>query len=300
MSESSTKILLSKFSKRIKGIKDDVGIVSLPQDSETTLRTITNTEITYRFAYARAKDCQVFGDNGQDYLTLNYHSDALIFALCDGVSQSYYGEIAARYLGDTLCDCLAHRIPAGYDPEMIRTALTAALQEAVPAAKELVDSHKIPVDIPEMLRSVLAEKKKIGSESTFVCGRIDLSGKNYPAGRVILAWLGDSRLRIWDSTQEVTDRLKGEFDTRQRWSSRQGTIGSHVHVYAAKLGGSEGVRRLLAYTDGLNSLDQLTKLSPDHKIQDLVNQAGNLPTSDDIAFLEILLEPWKTELADLV
>lgn len=271
--------------------------ISLPQDRETPVCTVVGDKLSYRYAFARSNDCRTAGDWGQDYLSLHYGNDVAVFALCDGVSQSFFGEIAARYLGDTLVDWFSSRLPGVTEPAAIREALEQKLHDAVPEAAELVAAYQLPADLPEMLRAVLEDKRKIGSESTFVSGRIDLPGRDFPAGRAVFAWLGDSRLRIWNAYDEMSSTLGGEFKTMQRWSSRRGTIGSVVHVFVGEITGPQGIKRVLAYSDGLSSLDGITALMDGRQLQACIEREGELPTSDDIAVVEIVLSPWKEQLA---
>ena len=269
---------------------------SLPQEAETMISTVTNKKIAYRYGYARAHESMLLGDKGQDYLTFINQGNKFVFALCDGVSQSFFGDIAAKYLGDTLLDWFIHYLPDGMNPEPIRLALNTYLAEATVTGSELVNKHQLVSDLPEMFRAVLEDKRNLGSETTFIAGHIELPGSNYPEGRAVFAWLGDSRLRIWDTSQEITHRLSGEFKTMQRWSSKRGSLGSMVHVYVNNISGPTGIRRVLAYTDGLSSIDSHTAVLGNQVLQSMINQAGEMPTSDDIAIIELLLAPWNTQL----
>lgn len=298
MAGINSKPVLNRIRELFKR-KVDSRLIILPQDIETPIHTVTTDHCCYRYAYARSNDCRSAGDTGQDYLSLSQYREGLVFAVCDGVSQSYFGDIAAKYLGDTLINWLADYLPGGYNPDLIRTGLTAALRAAVTGGSELVDSHQLAGDIPEILREVLADKKRIGSESTFVCGRIDFPGTLYPLGRVILAWMGDTRLRVWDEYEEMTSRLEGEFETMERWSTRRGIIGNQVHTYVGNMNGLHGVKRIMAYTDGLSSLDKITVVNDDRELQLMIDHEGSLPASDDIAFFELLFEPWKSQLVGL-
>lgn len=270
--------------------------LALPQEKETAICSATNKKLSFRYGYARAHESMLLGDKGQDYLTFINQGNKFVFTLCDGVSQSFFGDIAAKYLGDSLLDWFNQYLPDGMNPEPIRLALNTCLAEATVAGSELVNKHQLAVDIPEMFRAVLEDKRNLGSETTFVGGRIDLPGSNYPEGRAVFAWLGDSRLRIWDAQQEITHRLSGEFKTMQRWSSKRGSLGSMVHVYVNSINGPAGIRRVLAYTDGLCSIDGYSAVLSNQALQSFIHQAGEMPTSDDIAMIELLLPPWNTQM----
>jgi len=248
--------------------------------------------LAYRFAYARSADTRASGDIGQDYLAVREGPQTFAFALCDGVSQSFYGDLAAHYLGDALVAWIKEHLPPAMAPETIRTALTTYLQGLTGPATEEVRRHPLPPDIPQMLRDVLEEKRALGSESTFVCGRIDLPGADFPAGRIVLAWMGDSRLRLWMEDDAHVASLGGVFETAQRWSSRRGLVGGALNVYVAPLQATgQRASRLMAYSDGLAALDTWKEDPSNHAVQDMIARAGEAATSDDIAFLEVWLGP---------
>ena len=265
-------------------------LLKVPQDRETPVQVVRGRVFTYRLAYARAAETRVAGDVGQDYLAMREGERSFVFALCDGVSQSFYGDLAARYLGDALVTWLSDGLPPTMELEAIRAALTTYLHDLTGPATEQVRRHPLPSDIPQMLRDVLEEKRALGSESTFVCGRVDLPGGEFPAGRVVLAWMGDSRLRLWGSGDGSPADLGGVFETAQRWSSRRGPVGGDPHVFVAPLvQAGHRFNRLMAYSDGLAALDDRNKTPSNHALQDLITRAGEAATSDDISFLEVWL-----------
>lgn len=266
-------------------------MLKVPQDRESVVQMVRRQALAYRFAYARAADTRAAGDVGQDYLTLREDAHSVVFALCDGVSQSFYGDLAARYLGDALVAWLGERLPATMSANAIRAALTVYLRELTGPATERVQRQPLPSDIPPMLRDVLREKQSLGSESTFVCGRVDLPGPSFPDGRVVLAWMGDSRLRLWQGDDVHAADLGGDFETSQRWSTRRGPVGGDPSVFVAPVAqGDRRVRRLMAYSDGLSTLDGVDEDLSNYTLQDLITQAGKAATSDDVSFLEIWLE----------
>lgn len=250
-----------------------------------------------RYAYARSFDTRAADDPGQDYLTFRYNDQAVLFALCDGVSQSFYGDLAALYLGDALLNWLGNSLGLTLDAPTLASSLTSLLHDLTGPATEVVERHSLPESIPAMLRDVLEEKRALGSESTFICGRIDLPGTEIPQGRVVLAWMGDSRLRLWRPDGELTKELGNTFKTEQRWSSRRGPVGGDPHFFVGPLT-QEGHRidRLVAYSDGLSSLDRHGPSLPNLALQDLIDQSGQAATSDDISFLEVWLAPVPVEV----
>ncbi|MGQ9718195.1 MAG: hypothetical protein ACUVR6_11005, partial [Anaerolineae bacterium] len=234
----------------------------------------------YRYAYARSADSRAADDPGQDFLILREDGVRLAFALCDGVSQSFYGDLAARLLGEALVDWLWGRtLSTGADA--LHEGLAAHLDGMVGIASQQVARHPLPDDLPPLVRQVLEEKRALGSESTFVAGLLDTE-----AGVLFLAWMGDSRLRLWGPEGEFTAILGDTFHTQERWSTRRGRIGQ-LHTALIPL---RDLRFLVAYSDGLAILDRgMTRHLRDASIDAAIAHAGRSPESDDIAYFEIWL-----------
>ncbi|MGE5458822.1 MAG: protein phosphatase 2C domain-containing protein [Methanobacterium sp.] len=294
--KASANSLSKKLGGLLKRNNANQKIQLIPQEKETAVCAVRNKKLSFRYAYARAHESILLGDKGQDYLAFINQGNTFVFALCDGVSQSFYGDIAAKYLGDTLLDWFDHYLPEGMNPEPIQLALNTVLAKSTEAGTQLVNSHPLAADLPPMFKDVLEDKRKLGSETTFIAARVDLPSAAYKEGRAVFAWLGDSRLRIFNDRQEITPLLPGAFETMQRWSSKRGSLGSMVHVYVSTINGLAGIRRVLAYTDGLSSLDGHTAVLSNQILQNLMQQAGEMPTSDDIAMVELLLAPWNNQL----
>ncbi len=253
--------------------------VRIDQARETPVTARQRACFGYRYAYARSADSRASDDPGQDYLVLREDGVRLAFALCDGVGQSFYGDLAARLLGDALVDYLWEKHPA--NPEVFREGLAAFLDGLVEMASAQVAAHPLPEDLPPMVRQVLEEKRALGSESTFIAGLLDTE-----AGLLHLAWMGDSRLRLWGAAGEFTARLGDAFHTQERWSSRRGRVGE-LHTFSLPLA---ELRYLIAYSDGLARLDRgMTRHLRDNSIQAVIEDALLRPESDDVAFLEVWL-----------
>ncbi len=265
-------------------------VIQVPQDRETLVEASGNGWFHWRYAYARSADTRATGGPGQDYLTFRCHEHSIAFALCDGVSQSFFGDLAARHLGDALVQWLWDGIPAATDAETIRGLLAGWLRELMPEASRLVNEQPIPEHLPRMLVEVLEQKRRMGSETMFVAGRIDLPQRDLPVGKVVLAWMGDSRLRLWRGRREITDELGDEFRTSERWSTSLGPVGGSPHVHICDVGRRQ--RRLTAlavYSDGLALLDRPRQVPSNADLQDVVAQAGESAMSDDISLLHIWL-----------
>lgn len=232
----------------------------------------------YRYAYNRSAECMHNDDPGQDYLTSKDDGTRLVFVLCDGVSQSFFGDVAASFLGDKLVDWLWDK--QSIDAREIETMLQQFWAALVREATERVAFTALEDGIPDMLRSVLEEKRASGSETMLVAGLVDFTQR-----KAILLSLGDMRLRVWDKNKnEITNELGLSPNTNERWSTLRGPIGT-VHVKELPF---DRFHSIAAYSDGLARLDKvpLFRLS-DGMIQESIKLSLESPASDDISFFEL-------------
>ncbi len=265
--------------------------LQIAQDRETPVQVDHSGAFSWRYAYARSADSREAGDRGQDYLALRCEAGTLAFALCDGVGQSFFGDLAARFLGEALVNWLWSDLPRGAQARDLRRTLDAFLYALIPEATALVGSQAIPERAPSLLKEVLEQKRVLGSEATFACGRIDLPGPEFERGRVVLAWMGDSRLRAWAGAEEITADLGDSFQTAQRWSSRAGPVGGQPSVSVTPVirESLPALSRLLAYSDGLVELDRLGHPPSGFALADMLARSGEAAASDDCSYLEVAL-----------
>lgn len=251
----------------------------IPQDRETPVQSVKRAWFGYRYAFNRSADSRASGDPGQDFLLICENEQRLVFALCDGVSQSFYGDLGARLLGEALVHWLWTQTPSS--PETLAQDITSYLNSLVPSASQEVEKQPIPDHLPPMVRQVLEQKRALGSESTFVAGLFD-----FQRGALWLAWMGDSRLRLWGREGEITAQLGDTFRTQERWSTRRGCLGK-VHTFQLPL---SKLHYLIVYSDGLARLDTLMRRHfRDQSINALIEDALLRPDSDDISFFECWL-----------
>src|SRR5207248_124359 len=138
--------------------------LQVAQDRETPVRVERFAAFSWRYAYARAAETRKFDAPGEDYLTFRYSEGTFVFALCDGVSQSFYGGLAAHFLGDGLMGWLWQNLPGDLDVESVRATFTDHLNMLATRSRSLIADHPLPGDIPDMVRDVLEEKRTMGSE----------------------------------------------------------------------------------------------------------------------------------------
>lgn len=248
------------------------------QTSELPISTRYRQGYSYRFTFARSAESQANADPGQDFLAYREEGSRLAVVLCDGVSQSFYGDLAARFLGKRLLDWLWVLEPG--DEETQRKQLCQFLSDLAPEAASEIAAVQLPPSLPQMLIQVLEEKRALGSETMFTAALFDK-----PQGRLVLATLGDMRTRVWSATgHEITARLMEKPDSSQRWSTLLGPKGQ-PHVAALDL---RSIGSLALYSDGLASMDASSvNTISNTDLAKVIQQTYSDPKSDDVSFFEI-------------
>ena len=235
-----------------------------------------------RYAYLRSCESLQAHDAGQDYITFEANEEQISFCICDGVGLSFYGNLAARYLGDSLRKWISvKKVEDWRYIHDFQFDISLILRNLRREAEEMIARFEIPGSITGIFREVLEAKRAVGSETTFLCGKalhVDSSI------RLFLAWLGDTKATLWRGEQNCRDIFHGEFTDQHRWSSRRGAVGSPPHCY---IGSSrvDGFDRLVVHTDGLDAFSQLPG-SLDH-LREMIQQSHERPNSDDISYFEI-------------
>jgi len=253
--------------------------VSLPQDQETPLQPLRGHPFTGHYAASRAP---AHRGPSLAYLTWRQSERTLAFALCDGVATSFLGSLAARFLGNRLLDWLWSELPPGAGSEGLGIALADRLKAWAATASEIVAQYPLPGDLLGPERDALEARRHVGSECTFVCGRVDLPGEGLPQGRIALAWMGEERLRLWGRDHEHSADLPGGPALGQRWSSREGPLGGEPAAYVAPLQGEDALVGLLACSPGLTALDASPGAPSAQELTAAVAAAGA-----DVALLEV-------------
>lgn len=234
-----------------------------------------------RYAYGRAVETVMLSEKGQDYMGFAVDGGICSFVLCDGVGLSYRGDFASKFLGRNLLEWLRK------GSELSAPQLERKLQELTKASSQEADYYRVDESTPQLLKEVLQEKQQLGSESMYICGRIELPNRLQRKGKLWLAWQGDSRLRWFHENIDLSHQFGDKFHTAERWSTRNGPVGGRPHVYQCKLEHISGYR-LLMYSDGLNDLDPISEMVPDDEVQVLMNAHHTGGLEDDASFLEII------------
>jgi hypothetical protein len=243
--------------------------VALDQHTETPPRREVIPGAVIRAVYARSRDAARADASGQDFVAYAHDKGRIVFAVCDGVSQSFFGDLAARFLGMKLVERLAE---CGLDD------LEPALQRWTTSASALVAAQPLSESLPFMVRESLERKRDVGSETMFVAGVVDLD-----AGTLAACWMGDMRLRLWDPNGQEIDIPGAIWETRERWSTRHGPKNGAPRQVTMPL---DGIAHVSAHSDGFSDpRGPISRFAPD-ELDALVR---TLAMTDDVSLLDIML-----------
>jgi hypothetical protein len=263
--------------------------IKVPRSIDTYAQETIGDVFSFRYSYVRSQESVRENESGQDYLTYSDQGDSFLFALCDGVSQSFFGELAAQLLGNDLLTWL-RELGGSVTEEDLHVSLTDRLSDLTGQASQIIQNHPIGMNTPAMIAEVLEEKRSMGSESMFLCGRIDWPREEIPEGRMLLSWMGDGRIRIWKKERELTSDLGEILNTNQRWSSRGGVVGDPPKIFLSPIRDNTQIpiyTRIQVYTDGFELMDGIDSRMNDEKLIDLIQEIQQLPESDDLSMIDI-------------
>ncbi len=241
-----------------------------------------------------ARDSLAKGQRSQDALALWHAGKTYVLVVCDGVSQSFFGDFAAWVLAEALLHYL-RTLPPNRLPEA--EALMAWGQDLAREVQERYAGLRLPEGLPEMIRQVLEEKRRLGSETMFAGLRVDLPGPDIPQGRLLLIHGGNIRSRLWGPQGRVH---QAPMDEAVRWSTTRGFTGL-PYLWHAALQDETGAwlwQGAVLYTDGLASLDEAALPWSLEQVEALADQDWRSPWSDDQGLVEIRwTQPqWATSL----
>lgn len=254
-----------------------LNLIKLPQDSETPLTPFVTPVGTVLYLYARSGDSVTANTVGQDYLTFRYGSSDLAFAVCDGVGQSFIGDLAARIVGDGLLNWLWLLDQRPPDAETFSEAVKQALNAMTAMSAQQVAEYDLPPSLPPILRQALENQRQYGSESMFVAGRLALGGSD---PWIALCWLGDSPVAAIDIDGKLVD-LGPHGHTSERWNATTGVKGE-VHTW---VGSAQKVARVAGYTDGLAA----SHVPTDADLARMMEMWLTNPPADDATLFDVRL-----------
>ncbi len=254
-------------------------LVTINQDTDTPARREVTPGAVLTYLYDRSRDSRLAGAPGQDFIgyACDTRAQRIAFAVCDGVSQSFYGDLAARFLGERLVSWLAEAAIS----DDFSAQVESALHEWTSPATELVRSRPISDSVAPIVRDALERKREAGSETMFVAGLVDLAG-----GQLAVCWMGDMRLWLWDVAGRQLELPGAAWLTRERWSTWSGPRNGSPRTAVLPL---DRIARITVHSDGVgNRADELATITLDG-LNALAETLSAAPASDDVAILDIAL-----------
>ena len=262
--------------------------VEVSMEHETEPRTKHIGGFVARYLYGRSREGREHGAPGQDFIVCAGSSGRVYFAVCDGVSQSFFGNLAARLLGLNLVKWLKTNDAAEQNPAALKADLAKFLTNLTEVGTLEVREFALSDSLGTMLRDVLERKRQDGSESTFACGA--LARQQNGATRMLLAWMGNTEIQLFqreDDTQKLYP-LQAQWTDGNRWSTRQGPMGD-IGLFTGEI---DKLARVAVFSDGLQSVGPAFALElNDAQLWQLVTELQEAPSSDDAAWLEIKSDP---------
>lgn len=273
-----------------------MAIIESEQSREVQLTQIDRGPFILRFASYRKNEDAEYNLRSEDYIVSDITPSRAIFALCDGVGSSFYGDIGSQILGELLLNWLqklrledvlsAIELASDSVPGLVRN-LQQELEKSIKLATSIVEKKDIRTGKDDLTH--IAEKDQrdqFGTQSNFVGGVVWPGTQSLPNGLVLLFWLGNARVRIFFQNTELPPLAKWGEDTDQQkevWSSKEGVVGQ-VYSYITDL---SKITSILAHSDGLEKVEN--RIIPGivaNQLEELVSQAQSMK-DDDISFLEL-------------
>ncbi len=219
-----------------------------------------------RAGFRRHKDFDETNGTGQDFAAIQSDERYAVGLVVDGVSQSFFGDIAARELGAPLFQFLwtNRRNPPGF------SELESRLKRISEQVGEVVQNYKIPDHVNGILKTVLEESRQEGSQAVFSAFIWDALAQQATVYKV-----GDCFASFVDNHGRTTIQ---ESDPSGRFSSKGDTALQLVcETYS-------DICAAFVASDGLTR-DQSLSARPEELVEDLFKEkAEELSRYDDVSF----------------
>lgn len=245
--------------------------------SEVQLRSgsLPGTEPKSELAlgYRRFRDFDPSNAPGQDFAALRVQQDHVVGLVVDGVSQSFFGDLAACQTGNELLSYLwEHR----KEPPT-QEALVLQLDGLMSRVREIVRNYPISAPEGSILRSALEETREDGTEAVFAAFILDLR-----TGNLTLYHLGDVHVWLLDSSGQWVEQ---PFNARGRWSSAR-----RKHQ-TLTLADESGILGVLLHSDGMANSWVNELGAPRIPEASFKAEAELWAARDDVSFVSVSLPP---------
>jgi hypothetical protein len=274
-------------------------IIETEQSREIRLTQIERGVFILRFASYRKSEDAHLNLRSEDYIVSDLEPERVIFCLCDGVGSSFYGNLGAQILGEILLNWFQKLRMKDFsimnkkvsNPQEwasgLETKLRQELDNQVTMASALLAKKDTITGKDELTsRAEQDQLERFGSQSNFAAGIAWPKSEILPNGLVLLFWLGNARIRMFNQDRDLTAQTGWGRDAERLkdvWSSREGVVGK-IQVFVTDF---SKISTILLYSDGLEEVErQLTPGISTEQFEFLVMQAQS-SKDDDISFVEV-------------
>ena len=272
-------------------------LIETDQSRDIKLTEIARGPFLIRYLSYRKSEDAALNLRSEDYIVSEINPEKTVFGLCDGVGSSFYGNIGSQILGEILLNWLGKvAAPNNFDPDKPQTAdkwlekltaeLTAELNNRTVFATSVVQKKELTSQNEMVRMAESTQREDFGTQSNFACGIVWPASKSLPKGLVLLFWLGNARLRLFNQNKDLTSLLGWGKDPDQLlevWSSKDGVIG-RVYSFVTDL---SKVTSIIAYSDGLENAEEHIRPNLDGERLEALVQHSQSIKDDDATFLEL-------------
>jgi VCBS repeat-containing protein len=198
----------------------------------------SNKKIDLVLGYRRSLDFDAQDSPGQDYAAVRADANGYVVGVvADGVSQSFYGHLAAYHVSDSLLNVLWQERTRPPSADELERELKR-LEKKV--AQEVVENHPIPDNLVRLHREALEDKRSKGSQAVFAAFVLNASRKQlhlYQVGDV------DAIVHYPNKRPELIHA-----PPKGRWSSAGR---SEMRLKLTTYDGNEGASGIVIKSDGV-------------------------------------------------
>lgn len=272
-------------------------LIESEQSRETRLTQIVRGPFIFRFASYRKSEDAKLNLRSEDYIVSELTSEKALFALCDGVSSSFYGGIGSQFLGETILNWLGqvsfpdHLIPGNNESanhwlDTLTLNLKTELNNKIKLATDIIQKKELTSEEELVRLAEITQRDDFGTQSNFISGILWPESTQLPNGCVLFFWLGNARIRIFNNDKDLTHLLgwgNNPDQLKEVWSSKEGVVGS-IYSYLTDF---SKITTIIAYSDGLENVEeQIQPNINEAQLETLVNQS-QLIKDDDVTYLEL-------------
>ncbi len=272
-------------------------LIETDQSRDIKLTEIARGPFLLRYLSYRKSEDAALNLRSEDYIVSEINPEKTVFGLCDGVGSSFYGNIGSQILGEVLLNWLGKVAgPNNFDPDKPQTAnkwlekltaeLTAELNNRTVFATSVVQKKELTSQNEMVRMAESTQRDDFGTQSNFACGIVWPASPSLPKGLVLLFWLGNARLRLFNQNKDLTSLLGWGKDPDQLlevWSSKDVVIG-RVYSFVTDL---SKVTSIIAYSDGLENAEEHIHPNLDGERLEALVQHSQSIKDDDATFLEL-------------